>query len=58
MIRLINRDTGGDMWVHEDRLEEYLAAGHRLLPDPPPAPEPEPEKPARKPRSTKKTTQK
>ena len=58
MIRLINRDTGGDTWVHEDRLEEYLAAGHRLLPDLPPAPAPEPAKPARKPRSTKKTTQK
>ena len=29
MIRLKNRDTGGDMWVHETRLEEYLAAGHR-----------------------------
>ena len=30
MIRLRNRDTGGDMWVHESRLDEYLAAGHRL----------------------------
>ena len=29
MVRLINRDTGGDMWVHESRLQEYLAAGHK-----------------------------
>ena len=36
MIRLVNRNTGGDMWVHESRLDEYLAAGHRLAA--PPAP--------------------
>ena len=36
MIRLVNRNTGGDMWVHENRLDEYLAAGHRLAA--PPAP--------------------
>lgn len=46
MIRMINRTTGGIMWVHETRIEEYLAAGHRM------APLPElPKKPAR----TKKT---
>lgn len=53
MIRLINRDTGGDTWVREDRLEEYLAAGHRLPPDPPapPAGNPgrKPGRPAKKP---------
>ena len=37
MVRLINRDTGGDTWVHESRLEEYLAAGHKL-PSPPETP--------------------
>ena len=49
MIRLINRDTGGDTWVHESRLEEYLALGHRL-PEQPEAPAP---KPARKPKAKK-----
>lgn len=36
MVRMVNRITGGPMWVHEDRVEEYLAAGHRLAA--PPAP--------------------
>lgn len=44
MVKLVNRTTGTIMWVHESRLEEYLAAGHRLA-----AP---PEKPKRK--TTKK----
>lgn len=30
MVRMINRLTGGDMWVHETRAESYIAAGHRL----------------------------
>lgn len=44
MIRLINRRSGGDMWVHESRLEEYLAAGHKLAvpPQPPSTPEKKP----------------
>ena len=37
MIRLVNRMTGGDMWVHESRLDEYLEAGHKLAS--PPIPE-------------------
>lgn len=48
MIKLIRADTGGEMWVHESRLEEYLAAGHK-----PAAPPPPPPKVAR---TTKKTT--
>ena len=36
MIKLINATTGTEMWVHESRLEEYLARGHRMAP--PPAP--------------------
>ena len=42
MIKLINRTTGGEMWVHESRLQEYLAAGHKPAADtaaPPPASE-------------------
>lgn len=30
MVEMINRTTGGPMWVHESRVREYLAAGHRL----------------------------
>lgn len=37
MRRLINRMTGGDMWVHESRVDEYLAAGHALAATPAPA---------------------
>ena len=29
MIKLINRLTGTEMWVTDDRLDEYLAAGHK-----------------------------
>ena len=28
MIKMINRTYGTEMWVAEDRLDEYLAAGH------------------------------
>ena len=42
MIKLINANSGGDMWVHESRLDEYRAAGHTLaappLPEPPKRP--------------------
>lgn len=29
MVKLINRLTGGTMWVADDRKEEYIAAGHK-----------------------------
>lgn len=29
MIRMINKLTKTDMWVHEDRVEAYKAAGHK-----------------------------
>lgn len=53
MIRLVNRNTGGDMWVSEDRLSEYLAAGHSLAASPDisdAAEKPAPKRKARKPR--------
>ena len=34
MVKLINAITGGPMWVHESRLDEYLRAGHALPPEP------------------------
>lgn len=30
MVRFINKFTGNEMWVAEERVEEYKAAGHRL----------------------------
>lgn len=47
MVRMIRRD-GGEMWVHESRVEEYLAAGCRQAP---PVGKP-PAKAARKTRQT------
>lgn len=44
MVRFINKLTGGDMWVHESRVEEYKAAGHT------PAAAPVEKKPAKKPK--------
>jgi hypothetical protein len=52
MIKLINASTGGDMWVHESRLDEYLAAGHKL------AAPPKVERPKTQEKPRKKTTTK
>ncbi len=30
MVKLINRVTGGEMWVDEGRVSEYTAAGHQM----------------------------
>lgn len=38
MVKLIHARSGGEMWVHESRVEEYLAAGHKLAAPPPPPP--------------------
>lgn len=40
MVRMINRLTGGDMWVHETRVDSYIAAGHRLAASTPAKQEP------------------
>lgn len=29
MVKFINKLTGGEMWVADDRVEEYKAAGHK-----------------------------
>lgn len=34
MVHMINALMGNDMYVAEDRVEEYLAAGHRLAASP------------------------
>lgn len=33
MIKFINRLTGTEMWVADNRVDEYLAAGHKLAAD-------------------------
>lgn len=38
MIKMISAVTGAVMMVHEDRVEEYLERGHRMVPPPPPPP--------------------
>ncbi len=30
MIKMIDRNTGVTMWVHESRVDEYKAQGHKL----------------------------
>ena len=53
MVKFINRLTGTEMWVAEDRVEEYKAAGHK-----PAAPVFEVEGPAKRPAKTTKKTKK
>lgn len=48
MVKLINWLTGNTMYVTEDRLDEYLAAGHKL------ADAPKADKPKSKTKTTKK----
>lgn len=43
MRKLINCLTGGEMWVADNRVEKYLAAGHRLAAIPQDEPTAEPE---------------
>lgn len=38
MVRLINRVTGTDMWVADNRAASYIARGHKPFNDVPPAP--------------------
>lgn len=51
MIRLVNKITGGPMWVHESRLDEYLEAGHKLASVPV---KPQPVEPVKRPPAKKK----
>lgn len=47
MIKMVNAQFGNEMWVAEDRVEEYKAAGHKL------AASAAPEKPAKEPTKAK-----
>lgn len=59
MVRMINRLTGTPMLVAEDRVDKYLAKGHKLADEKPEkkAPKKAEKKPAAK-KATKKTTKK
>ena len=49
-VKMINAAFGNEMWVAEDRVEEYKAAGHKLAASD--------NKPASKPKKAAKTTKK
>lgn len=34
MTKLIDRFTGVEMWVADERVDKYLEAGHKLASDP------------------------
>lgn len=55
MTRLLNKLTGTEMWVADDRLNEYLGAGHKPVPVPETAKPAEPERPveARRPETVR-----
>lgn len=48
MVRMINRVFGTDMWVAEDRVEEYKAAGHKPAAEAVPTEPKEPEEPKKR----------
>lgn len=49
MVKLINRATHTEMWVADDRVEEYKAAGHKPAPKSTEKPaSPKKKKPAKK----------
>ena len=50
-VKMINKVYGNEMWVADDRVEEYKTAGHKLAVVPT-------EKPAEKPKAKKKTAKK
>ena len=52
MVKLINHVTHGEMWVADDRVPEYIAAGHKPAADPAPE-KPKEEKPKRRPKKAK-----
>ena len=50
MVKMINALFGNEMYVSEDRVEEYVSAGHKLADTPKPK-----EKPKGKTKTAKKT---
>jgi hypothetical protein len=48
MVKMINKAYGIEMWVADDRVEEYTAAGHKLAVVPSKEETTEPKKPKAK----------
>ena len=48
MVKFINYYTGTTMYVAEDRVEEYVSAGHKLADAPKPKEKPKSKKSAKK----------
>ena len=48
MVKLINRFTGTEMWVADERLDDYLKLGHEMADAKPADDEPEPNKTTKK----------
>lgn len=44
MVKVINATFGNEMWVADDRVEEYKAAGHKLAASSADKPKPAPKK--------------
>ena len=48
MVKMINTLFGNEMYVSEDRVEEYESAGHKLADTPKPKEKPKSKKSAKK----------
>lgn len=48
MVKMINGLFGSEMYVSEDRVEEYVSAGHKLADTPKPKEKPKSKKSAKK----------
>lgn len=48
MVKMINALFGNEMYVSEDRVEEYVSAGHKLADTPEPKAKPKSKKTAKK----------
>lgn len=59
MVKFVNRITGNAMWVADNRVDEYKAAGHKLAAMPSTSvPEAEPSVAPVQPEKKKKTAKK
>lgn len=48
MVKMINALFGNEMYVSEDRVEEYVSVGHKLADTPKPKAKPKSKKTAKK----------
>lgn len=48
MVKMINKHFGNEMLVAENRVEEYLSAGHKLAEQPKPKEKPKSKKTVKK----------